>query len=339
MLGGRGIDRTALHGLAETGPGGYRGRVTDPARAKLDRSDPRRALVIVSGGDAESPFTTPTEACKEGLAAGNTDTALREHLLAAGYNVYTSPAKEGPGQVESSPGFGGFSDGPPALPESMTVNAVGDIDVAGEHLASFLGYLQISVGVEVIDLVGHSMGGLFSRAAIRVLQESGPNLVIRSLTTLGTPWQGAFAADYAAGALDRSASGDNETIETIMDKFSELAAQHPGGAGEQVTRGYLDVQGWNDRQAGVLDDIPVTLIGGDHFTLADGVPEVWPNDGLVALSSALAEGVSPAVLPTATRLTFPNVHSIFFAEALGLPWEKGLTWNPDALAAVSSVID
>lgn len=313
--------------------------MTDAALTTLDRSDPRRALVIVSGGDAESPFTTPTEACKEGLAAGNTDTALRAYLLAAGYNVYTSPAKEGPGEIESSPGFGGFSDGPPALPESMTVNAVGDIDTAGEHLASFLGYLEISVGVEVIDLVGHSMGGLFSRAAIRVLQESGSNLVIRSLTTLGTPWQGAFAADYAAGALDRSASGDDQTIATIMDKFSELAAQHPGGAGEQVTRGYLDVQGWNDRQAGVLDGTPVTLIGGDHFTLAGGVPEVWPNDGLVALGSALAQGVSTAVLPAATRLTFPAVHSIFFADALGLPWEKGLTWNPEALAAVSSAIN
>lgn len=339
MLGGRSVDQTVARGFAETAADRYVSEVTDAALTNIERSDPRRALIVVSGGDAESPFTTPTAACKVGLAAGNTDTALREHLLAAGYNVYTSPAKEGPGQIESSPGFGGFSDGPPALPQSMTVNAVGDIDVAGEHLAAFLGYLQTSHGVEVVDLVGHSMGGLFSRAAIRVLQESGSDLVIRSLTTLGTPWQGAFAADYAAGALDRSTSGDNETIETIMDKFSELAAQHPGGAGEQVTRGYLDVQGWNSRQAGVLDGIPVTLIGGDHFTLEGGVPEVWPNDGLVALGSALAEGVSADVLPDATRLTFPNVHSIFFADALGLPWEKGLTWNPEALAAVSSAIN
>jgi triacylglycerol lipase len=59
----------------------------------------------------------------------------------------------------------------------------------------------------------------------------------------------------------------------------------------------------------------------------------------VALGSALAQGVSTAVLPAATRLTFPAVHSIFFADALGLPWEKGLTWNPEALAAVSSAIN
>ena len=124
----------------------------------------------------------------------------------------------------------------------------------------------------------------------------------------------------------------------MLDKRSELAAQHPGGAGEQVTRGYLDVQGWNDRQAGVLDEIPVTLIGGDHFTLDEGVPEVWPNDGLVALGSALAAGVSSAVLPSATRLTFPNVHSIFFADQFGLPWDQALTWNPSVAEVVLASI-
>ena len=135
MLGGRSVDQTVGRGFAETAADRYVSEVTDAALTNIERSDPRRALVVVSGGDAESPFTTPTAACKEGLAAGNTDTALREHLLAAGYNVYTSPAKEGPGQIESSPGFGGFSDGPPALPESMTVNAVVGRRPSEEELA------------------------------------------------------------------------------------------------------------------------------------------------------------------------------------------------------------
>ena len=44
----------------------------------------RRAAVIVSGGGSISPFTTPEAACAVGLAAGNTDTALRAALLDAG---------------------------------------------------------------------------------------------------------------------------------------------------------------------------------------------------------------------------------------------------------------
>ena len=52
------------------------------------------AVVIVSGGAAVSPFTTPTQACGSGLAAGNTDTALREALLKAGHQVFTSPTPQ-----------------------------------------------------------------------------------------------------------------------------------------------------------------------------------------------------------------------------------------------------
>jgi len=130
-----------------------------------------RALVIVSGGDAESPFTTPQQACASGLAAGNSDTALREHLLAAGHMVFTSPAKSGPGTIAASLGFGGFADGPDPLPAVLTVNSVGDIDQAGHNLAAFWMYLQQTYGVTELDVVGHSMGGLFARAAIRVLKE------------------------------------------------------------------------------------------------------------------------------------------------------------------------
>ena len=296
-------------------------------------------MVIVSGGDAESPFTTPSAACATGLAAGNTDTALREHLLAAGFTVFTSPAKEGPGQIESSPGFGGFAGGPPALPASMTVNAVGDIDEAGQALANFLSYLHESHGVAELDLVGHSMGGLFSRAAIRVLAERATPIHIRTLVTIGTPWQGSFAADYAAGTIDLTAANGNPICQTCMQEFKKLEAQHPHGAGSQVTRRYLDDSGWNTRQTGVLDDIPVTLIGGDFITDPTGTPVVFPNDGLVELGSALAAGVSDEVLPhRAGELIRPDVHSIFFADKLGISWQQALTWDPVVLDAVAAAI-
>ncbi|MCQ4361508.1 MULTISPECIES: hypothetical protein [Mycobacterium] len=82
-----------------------------------------QAVVIVSGGDATSPFTTPDQACATGLAAGNTDTAIREYLLKQGYTTYTSPAMAGRGQVADQTGFGPFGICPVTLPENMTVDS------------------------------------------------------------------------------------------------------------------------------------------------------------------------------------------------------------------------
>lgn len=308
------------------------------------------ATVIVSGGAAVTPFTTPDAACSEGLAAGNTDTFLREGLLAAGHQVFTSPARIGAGQVSEDPGWQGFADGPTPLPAEMTVNAVGDIDNAGRNLARFLGHLETEYNITTVNLVGHSMGGLFSRAAIRVLQESSSSLHVRTLTTIGTPWTGAFAADFAHGDLALAACNGDPACEAAMTGAKTLDASDSEGAGKQVTQRYLagetdglGIDGkeqstaWNERQQGVLANVPVVTIGGNHFD-TPGLSRVWPHDGLVALQSALADNVSAKVLSPHRTLTFPNVHSIFFANALDLPWDLALTWNPLVLEAVIETI-
>ena len=296
------------------------------------------AVVIVSGGAAVSPFTTPTQACGSGLAAGNTDTALRESLLKAGHQVFTSPAAAGEGEVAQDTGWGGFAQAPLVLPASMTVNAVGDIDAAGASLLRFWLHLQEVYGVTTLDLVGHSMGGLFSRAAIRLAKEQGAALTFRSLTTIGTPWTGAFSADYAAGEVPLADCQGDPVCEASMTKFAQVVTESSQGAGQEVTAGYLGgPDGWNERQANALDGIPVVLLGGDYFSQA-GVSEVWPNDGLVALGSALAADVSSTVLSSRVTRTFPDVHSIYFTHLLELPMERGLTWDPDVLdAALYSV--
>ena len=115
------------------------------------------------------PVHHPDQACATGLAAGNSDTAIREYLLGKGYTAYTSPAMNGRGQVVDQQGFGAFGVCPVTLPENMTVNSTGSIDTAGEHLARFVNWLHDEKGVTEVDFVGHSMGGLYSRAAIRVL--------------------------------------------------------------------------------------------------------------------------------------------------------------------------
>jgi len=300
---------------------------------------PRRVAVMVSGGGAISPFTTPTAGCSVGLSAGLTDTGIREALLEAGVPIYTSPANIGNRPVTNDPEPNGFDGQPEQLPAELTVNSAGSIDVAGEHLAAFLRYLSAREGFSEVDLIGHSMGGLFSRAAIRVLQAERHPLHIRSLTTLGTPWMGSFIAQVAGGYADISLAAGEPRTEAIIGEFRLLLANISEGAGMEVTPNFLaSPGGWNDRQGPVLRDIPVTLVGGDWFQTESGERVAWPHDGVVSLSSALAEGIDSVVLQPRATHVFNDVHSIFFADQFQLPWHKGLTWNPEVVKVVLEAI-
>jgi pimeloyl-ACP methyl ester carboxylesterase len=302
-------------------------------------STPRRAVVIVSGGAAISPFTTPAAGCASGLSAGSTDTGLREALLGAGLAVYTSPANVGRRPVTEDPEANGFDGAPEQLPAELTVNAVGTIDDAGQHLGAFLSYLAAREGFEEVDLVCHSMGGLFARAAIRELTTAGHPLRTRSLTTLGTPWTGSFVAEVAGGLADMSLAAGDPRTESIIREMQEQLTVGSEGAGQQVTSQYLaGADGWNERQTGVLDGIPVTIVAGDWFQAADDDPHAWPHDGLVSLSSALAQHVSPWVMQPRSSHVFHDVHSIFFADQLGLQWHHALTWNPAVFQVVLDAI-
>jgi pimeloyl-ACP methyl ester carboxylesterase len=298
-----------------------------------------RAVVIVSGGATTSPFTTPDAACRGGLPAGSADTFLREGLIAAGLDVFTSPAKAGPGTADADPEPPGFSRPPEVLTEEFTVNSLGGIDTAGVHLASFLCLLADRYGYTRFDLVGHSMGGLFSRAAIAALRASCSALQVRTLTTIGTPWTGSFVADAAAGQRDRGELAGDPRFAAVLDDFiTEVAAIAPGGASQEVTSAFLTgADGWNARQAGVLDGIGVTAVGGDVFA-GGGPAETWPNDGLVSLHSALAGGVPADVVANPVRHAVPDVHSIFFAERFRLPWERAITWDPAVLSIVRDAV-
>ncbi len=295
----------------------------------------RRGVVIVSGGGAISPFTTPTAECAVGLPAGSTDTGLRAALLDAGLRVYTSPANVGRRPVSNDPEANGFDGAPETLPAELTVNAAGPIDTAGEHLARFLAFLAEREGLDTVDVVAHSMGGLFTRAAMRELRAAGHPLRVASLVTIGTPWQGSFVAEAANGHVDMSvAAGDPRTVRIIED-FKVLLGDISEGAGTQVVSQYLGgPDGWNERQGDVLRGTPVTLIAGDWFQAEGGDPLAWPHDGLVQWASAMAHGVSPHVMTPVATHTFPDVHSIFFADQFGLPWHRALTWNPQVFEVV-----
>lgn len=208
-------------------------------------------------------------------------------------------------------------------------------------MARFVRHLHDAYGVTSIDIVGHSRGGLYARSAIKKLRDEAAPIQVLSLTTLGTPWHGGFVADIAAG--DRPVDvceGQAACVAAVEAYQGQVAGDrslaYPG------TRRFLDgdgnAPGWNDRQGPALEGIPVTAIGGSHFRLNRGNPEVWPNDGLVALSSAHAAGVTDKVLPSVNCITRLDVHSIFVARMARLSDRKALTADPAVMSDVVQAI-
>ena len=305
-----------------------------------EKRPPGAAVVVVSGGDAVSPFTTNDQACATGLAAGNTNTGIREYLIGKGYTVYTSPAMNGRGQVVDQQGFGAFGVCPVTLPENMTVNSTGSIDTAGEHLARFINWLNKEKGVTEVDFVAHSMGGLYSRAATRVLATTDSPVKIRSLTTIGTPWQGSYLSDYANDQIQLSECKGDKFCESAMTQFKTRVLQLMSGSGREVNKAFMMGKGgWNEFQSGVLDRIPVVLIAGKKFNLPGPAnPAVWPNDGLVAEESALAKGVGDPVLPHRSCHVFDDTHSIFVSDQAGLEWKTALTWDPQVFEVLHQAL-
>lgn len=310
-----------------------------------------RAVVMVSGGGTVTPFTTPSLACKRGLAAGNSLTALRTALLAKGKQVYTAPVMMPWGTVsEPDPqSFGAFGDCPVVLPEQMTIMSLGDIDASGEKLARFLDHLHNTYGVSDVDLVGHSNGGLYSRAATRILRQTQAPVRIRSITMLGTPNNGSVPGSFTWGEFNKADCKGNNFCIKFNTGWSEIAAKYDLGLNRENTLKYLDAEGvpaplsaawgWNNAQAGHLDGIPVTLLAGTYFKTQAGNPRIWPYDGITSRYSAWAEGVSDAVIPHRTCWEGPLTHSIFVSDKISADWQTAITWNKAALERVNQAID
>jgi len=196
--------------------------------------------------------------------------------------------------------------------------------------------------VNEVDLVGHSMGGLYARSAIRALAMTGSPVKVGSLVTVGTPWQGSYLADFANGSVPLADCAGDQFCENQMRGYlKDVAQAYPSGSAHELGANFLTgPKGWNAFQAGVLDGIPVTLIGGNHFTRqgpADSA--VWPNDGLVALGSALAVDIDDSVLPHRQCYTFDATHSDYVSMIVNLPKETALTWDPRVLDAVNAAIE
>ena len=273
-------------------------------------ASPPDAVVLVSGITTTTPFTTPTAQCSGTDPRGETWSVDGARFAAQGYRVYTAPVNYGAGPVKPDPPT--FSNCPPQLPASMTINSRGDIYADAGALASFIAYLHTQYGVRTIRVVAHSYGGLWTRGAMRLASAAFPGVTMQSITTLGTPHLGSFMADIAEG-VDPGFCGQDTTCKVIA--YLVIAAKDATfePALSQVTA--VSMAQWNPGQGSSLNGIPLSAIAGDAVSLP-GItnPYVSPNDVLVGLRSGQAAGLKgPGVIPELSCFApFPDVHSTTF---------------------------
>ena len=130
-------------------------------------------IVMVPGINTKSPGTTkPKDLDGRTLCPPEEPFhAMCQTLQAEGYPVYVVSASIGPGKGPS----------PPVL------NSIGDIDANATALAAYLENRHLA---QPPLIVAHSMGGLIARVAI-----SRDKALAQGLFTIGTPYDGSYAAD------------------------------------------------------------------------------------------------------------------------------------------------
>lgn len=295
----------------------------------------KRVAVMVSGVGSISPFTTPSEGCESGLSAGSTDAYVRDYLLAEGIDVYTAPVMMGPVEVSPSATLeegGPYGDCPQQLSPDLTIDSIGSVFTGGEHLAAFINYLNEEYGVTEVDLIAHSLGGIFTRNGIKTLQENSSPVTVRSLTTIGSPWEPVM---LAVPPYDpENACDGSEICKEVLGMLIPI----------EPVRQIVDFfqpesfDAWTNDQEGVLDDIPVTLIAGTYFTKEAGRADKWPNDGYVQYSAATARSVPDSVLPIRSCFVQPFTHSPFTSALVGDTPESAITWNDQTGQIVANAI-
>lgn len=151
----------------------------------------------------------------------------------------------------------------------------GSIAFRAQHLARFLDRLPY----HRLILIGHSMGGLDARY---VASRLDPQRRIAHVITIGTPHQGTAAADWALRQpllatrllrfIDRGALRD-----LTVEHAERVNAEMP----DREDVGYVSLGGVcaTEKLVGTLRRL------GEQVSESEG-----PNDGMVALSSALRSG-------------------------------------------------
>ena len=258
-----------------------------------------QAVLLVSGFQTESPFSTPAIDCEgqegdewnpPGFPAGSSPEGIAPVLKDAGFKVFTAPVTKS--STPLPPTCVGTGEPVPVLdltaPDTMVIQSNGDTDSNGAALARLIGFLKDSYGVDDLRVVGHSDGGLWSRSAI-TQNAAYAGLDIPSLTTLGTPHTGSYLADLAMELKGGKCRFSNPTEQRICEALkvvADLVVFKLGlAATKELSNDFLAT--WNPQQS--IGSCPVSAIAGNHFNF--GIPFLsyyTPSDGLVGRASAQA---------------------------------------------------
>ena len=241
-------------------------------------------VVLVTGLHDPHPGMTPGGECGSVGSMATLCTALQANM----YPVYV-----------------------PSASDSDTAGAfIYDKGKVRPNAASLANYLTNTVGGPAL-LVGHSMGGLFSRDAIGhyTAQAAG-------LFTIGTPFDGSYGADVAeadsqaqcpSGVSGLKCKGLKKAAEDIENSLGAEAVADLTAASRQADNISLPQTG-----------VPTWTVAGTACT-ATSVQQAndtyeYPNDGIVGLSSAW--GVT-ANLGGHTQLRVEAYHSATVNSILG----------------------
>ncbi|HST38695.1 MAG TPA: hypothetical protein VLK58_04265 [Conexibacter sp.] len=288
---------------------------------------PGSAVVFVSGFTTTTPFTSSAPQCagQEG-PTWSAPTGAPALLRAAGYAVFTAPI--GNHGETAAPCV---APGQPVPSSSATIDSNGDVDANGQALLTFLSFLRTSYGITSVQLVGHSDGGLWSRSAFtQYPTATAPTPTVRSLTTLGTPHTGSFAADlaeYVHGGQCDTTGIEQEICQLLLPVLDDLIANLGDDAVKELSSSYL--AGWNRQQS---IGCPVTVVAGTYVSLPSwigwAVPSYYfPDDGVVGEASGLNESswsltvqrIPAAPFQTVDGGAYPVVHSGTLSSLLGTP--------------------
>lgn len=117
--------------------------------------------------------------------------------------------------------------------ERVSLPPLAPVAVRAEHLAAQVDAILAAHGVDKVNLVGHSMGGLDSRYLVAHL---GYGDRVASVTTIATPHRGSSVADAVLGWTD----ADQAWVEWLMDKVVDLVEDRFGGGDERDLVGALE---------------------------------------------------------------------------------------------------
>jgi hypothetical protein len=277
------------------------------------------AVVLVSGFNTSTPFSTPSCATAGRGSTWGYATGPAATLTAAGVPVFTAPVANGGESPPASCLGTSTTDIPSGA--SMVIDSNGELADNQQALVNFLTFLHQNYGVTNVAIVGHSDGGLWSRAAITQLRSAGSPVTINSLTTIGTPHTGSFGADLAVAIASDNGSCDGMSgIEYLVCEASyqavELIFADAGQAViEELSSAWLGQ--WNPTTS---IGCSVTTMGGDAVGWDLDVGRYYmPNDGIVGQASALNQSTllplinaapfTPVAPPGGAAQMYDAVHS------------------------------